>query len=114
MNIIDHASQENLPLLYYNATFFVFLSLYEGFGIPPLEAMACGCPVMASTAVALHEICGDAAYSVDEISGGIYKLIKDKELRDSLTEKGLERIKLFSWEKSAKNILSIFNRCKDL
>ena len=91
----------------------VFPSLYEGFGLPPLEAMACGCPVVVSNAASLPEVCGDAAYYVDpynveSIAEGIYKVLTDETLRQSLIQKGIERAKLFSWEKSAKEYISVF------
>lgn len=92
---------------------FVFPSLYEGFGLPPLEAMACGCPVVVSNVASLPEVCGDAAYYVDSynvesIAEGIHKVLTDETLRKRLIEKGLERVKLFSWEKSAKEHIKIF------
>jgi len=110
---LDYVPEENLPHLYSEAAAFVFPSLYEGFGLPPLEAMACGCPVVVSNAASLPEICGDAAYYVDpynveSIAEGIYRVLTDEVLRSNLIEKGLERAKLFSWEKSAKEHLKVF------
>jgi len=110
---LDYVPQHDLPHLYSEAAAFVFPSLYEGFGLPPLEAMACGCPVIVSNAASLPEVCGDAAYYVDpynvqSISEGIYKVLMDDTLRQDLIEKGLERAKLFSWEKSAKEHLKVF------
>jgi len=110
---LDYVPEENLPHLYSEAAAFVFPSLYEGFGLPPLEAMACGCPVIISNAASLPEVCGDAAYYVDpynveSIAEGIYRVLTDEVLRSNLIEKGLERAKLFSWEKSAKEHLKVF------
>lgn len=110
---LDYVREENLPYLYSEAVAFVFPSLYEGFGLPPLEAMACGCPVIVSNAASLPEVCGDAAYyvnpyDVQSISKGIYEVLVDDKLRQNLREKGLERAKLFSWEKSAKEHLKVF------
>ena len=92
---------------------FIYPSLYEGFGLPPLEAMACGCPVVVSNVASLPEVCGDAAYyvdpySVESIAEGIIKVLTDDSLKQSLIRKGLERAKLFSWEKSAQEHIQIF------
>jgi len=91
----------------------VFPSLYEGFGLPPLEAMACGCPVVVSNIASLPEVCGNAAFYVDpynmeSVAEGIYRVLMDESLRQSLIQKGLERAKLFSWQRSAKEHLKIF------
>lgn len=105
---------DNLLRQYFmHADTLVLPSLYEGFGLPALEAMACGCPVVASNAASLPEVCGDAAYyvapdNIESITDGIYKVITDETLRKSLSEKGFERAKLFNWEKSAKEHLKVF------
>lgn len=113
-NIIltGYVSDKVLVSLYRNAIVFVYPSIYEGFGLPPLEAMACGCPVVASNAASIPEVCCDAAYSVDpynvdSIVEGIYKVLTDESLRQSLIQKGFERVKLFSWEKSAQKVIKI-------
>lgn len=108
-----YVSKEELANLYGRAALFVFPSLYEGFGLPPLEAMACGCPVVVSKAGSLPEICGDAAYYVDpydveEIAEGICRVLTDTDLRAYLVKKGLERVKLFSWRRSAEAHLRLF------
>lgn len=110
---LDYVPQQNLPHLYSEAAASVFPSLYEGFGLPPLEAMACGCPVIVSNAASLPEVCGDAAYYIDpydveNITEGMHEVLKDEALRQNLIEKGLERAKLFSWENSAKEHLKVF------
>ena len=110
---LDYVPEKDLPHLYSEAAAFVFPSLYEGFGLPPLEAMACGCPVIVSNAASLPEVCGDAAYYVDpydveSIAEGIYKVLMNEILRQDLIAKGLERVKLFSWEKAAKEHLKVF------
>ena len=98
---------------YYNkASLFVFPSFFEGFGIPPLEAMACGCPCVVSNAASLPEVCGDAAYyvnpyDIDDIARGIEKVLTDEKLRENLIKKGFENIKRFSWEKSAQKIAEL-------
>ena len=110
---LNYVPEKNLPHLYSEAAAFVFPSLYEGFGLPPLEAMACGCPVIVSNAASLPEVCGNAAYYVDphdveSIAQGMHKVLTDGALKRNLIEKGLERAKLFSWEKSAKEHLKVF------
>ena len=94
------------------ASLFIFPSLYEGFGLPPLEAMACGTPVVTSTSASLPEVCGNAAhyvnpYNFTEIAEGILKVIKDKNYSQYLIGKGRERIKKFSWETSTRSVLNI-------
>ncbi len=95
------------------ADVFVFPSLEEGFGLPPLEAMACGTPVITSNLSSLPEVVGDAAllvnpYDVQEIASAIKKVLTDPKLRESLIKKGFERVKRFSWEKTAKKTLQIY------
>ncbi len=97
--------EHTLMALYQIADVFVFPSLYEGFGLPPLEAMANGTPVVTSNISALPEVVGDAAltvdpYNVDEIAHAIQKILADGELRDRLISKGLERAGRFSWSRS--------------
>ena len=116
---LDYVSQEHLPHLYSEAAAFVFPSLYEGFGLPPLEAMACGCPVVVSHAASLPEVCGDGAYYVDpydveSIAEGVHRVLKDELLRSTLIGKGFERTKLFSWEKAAKEHLKVFEEILSL
>jgi len=106
---------DDLPSLYSEARALIFPSLYEGFGLPPLEAMACGCPVVTSRAASLPEVCGHAAHYVDPESGdsiaeGMHKALTNNDLRRTLVERGLKRAKLFSWEKAAKEILNIFEQ----
>jgi glycosyltransferase involved in cell wall biosynthesis len=92
---------------------FVFPSVYEGFGMPPLEAMACGVPVLASGEASLPEVTGDCAvicdaYSVESIAKGLYRLYKDDKLRKDLSVRGLERAKTFTWEHSAEILWSVY------
>lgn len=112
---LDYVSQEDLPRLYSEAEAFIFPSLYEGFGLPALEAMACGCPTVVSNVASLPEVCGDAAYyvnpyNVDYIAEGINRVIEDLELRNNLIQKGLERAKLFTWEKAARKMLDLYRK----
>lgn len=105
-------SEEQLAEYYRGALAVVFPSLYEGFGLPPLEAMACGTPALASNATSLPEVTGDAAilvdpYSLESMTTGIENIIHDTVLRATLIAKGLERVKLFSWDKTASRIQNV-------
>lgn len=103
---------KDLPLLYSNAEWFVFTSQYEGFGLPPLEAMQCGCPVIASNNSSIPEVVGDAGLLIDWNSDeqhidAFEKYYFDENLRNECRNKGLERAAMFSWEKTATAILSV-------
>lgn len=108
-------SNEDLVLLYNAAELFVHLSLYEGFGLPILEAMACGTPVLASNSSAIPEVAGNAGLLVDPmniggIAEGMLTLLSNNDLRQKLRQKGLNRAKLFSGEEAAKQTLSVYKR----
>jgi glycosyltransferase involved in cell wall biosynthesis len=95
-----YMSDKELIELYNEAKLFVLVSKFEGFGIPPLEAMACRCPVVVSNVTSLPEVCGDAAYyvnpySIEDIANGIYKVLVDENLRENLILRGIERSVLF-------------------
>ncbi|OIP37645.1 hypothetical protein AUJ95_07895 [Candidatus Desantisbacteria bacterium CG2_30_40_21] len=110
---LGYLSDAELGKLYNLATAFAYPSIYEGFGLPPLEAMACGCPVITSNIASLPEVCSDSVYyvnpyEIDDIADGIYKIITNEELKKGLVQKGLERAKFFSWEKSAMEHLRVF------
>jgi glycosyltransferase involved in cell wall biosynthesis len=114
ITVLDYVESYKLAQIYNLASVLVYPSLYEGFGLPPLEAMACGCPVIASGAASLPEVCGDAACYVDpkdvqSIAEGMDRVLKHEELRWSLIQKGTERAKLFSWEKTAQETLKVFD-----
>ncbi len=117
VHLIGYVDAAELVALYNLAKIFVFPSLYEGFGIPPLEAMSCGCPVVTSNISSLPEVVGDAAllidpYSTEEIAGAIGTLLANSELNQDLSRKGLRQATKFSWEKSAKKLLEVFETLK--
>ena len=105
---------ENIPVIYSEADIFLFPTLYDSFGIPVLEAMACGVPTIVSTAGALPEVAGDAALQYDptDITGiaeGIKKFLYDKNLREKMIKKGYEQVKKFSWARCAKETIAVYN-----
>jgi glycosyltransferase involved in cell wall biosynthesis len=107
-----YVSDGELKALYEHAACLAFPSLYEGFGLPPLEAMYCGCPAVVSTHAALAEACGDAAMycdgnSVDDIAKKIEQMLTDDALRASYREKGLRHAHAHGWERSAQELMKI-------
>ncbi len=114
VHLIGFVDDADLPALYTSAEITVFSSLYEGFGFPVLESMACGTPVITSNVSSLPEVGGDVALfvnptSVDEIRDAIQQLIDDNDLRQNLRQRGLEHIKKFSWPNSAKKLKQIYD-----
>src|ERR1039457_557983 len=104
---------ETLRVFYQAAAAFVFPSLYEGFGLPPLEAMACGTPVVTSNVSSLPEVVGDAAAIVNpenvfDIAGGIREVLLDQDLRARLIQRGFEQLKHFSWEQAVAQVLATY------
>jgi len=104
----------DLPAVYSLADLFAFPSLYEGFGIPLIEAMACGCPVVAADTCAAPEVLDGSGWlvdplSVEDIAAGMKKVLFDPQLRAAMVAKGIERSKAFSWEQCAKQVLAVFD-----
>jgi glycosyltransferase involved in cell wall biosynthesis len=115
---LGYVQQDHLPALHSAATAFAFPSLYEGFGLPVLEAMACGAPVLTSGISATAEVAGDAALLVDplsqdEILEGLRRLIQDDALRADLTRRGAERARQFSWRRAADETHAVYERALD-
>ena len=111
--IIPFVSEEELAVLYTGATVFVFPSIYEGFGLPPLEAMACGCPVISSNTSSMPEVLGDAClyfnpYDVNQISKTILENLHSETLREKLQKEGFEKVKSYSLEKMVNSLIKIF------
>lgn len=112
---LNHVDDSHLPDLYSAAEMLVFPSLWESFGIPAMECMACGTPVLTSRGSCMPEIVGDAAvlvdpYSVEAIAEGIAKIMNDPGLADDLRRKGLERAKGFTWRDSARQTLAAYHQ----
>ncbi len=106
---------DELPLWYNAAELFVYPSLYEGFGLPPLEAMACGTPVITSNVSSLPEVVGEAGLTVDPtdsegLAEAMNQVLGDKALRQSMRERGLARASLFSWTKAARETIKVYRR----
>jgi len=118
VRFLGYQPEQTLAVLYRLAEVFVFPSLYEGFGLPPLEAMASGTPVVVSNASSLPEVVGDAGvlidpYDVTSIADGIRQVLDDSALRDSLKTLGIARARLFSWPASVKRIRGIYQEIVD-
>lgn len=112
--VTGYVPAENLAPLYTGADVFVLPTLYEGFGMPVLEAMQCGCPVISSTSSSIPEVAGDACILVDPndidgLASAIKRVLGDRNLRKTMGRNGLDRSKKFSWEHSAVRLLEIIN-----
>lgn len=112
---LGFVNKDDLILLYNAAAVFAMPSLYEGFGLPILEAMSCGCPVVTTKEGSLQEIAGTAAfyvdgYSVDSIASGMKKVFSDEKLQRKLTDEGFINIKRFSWKKTAVETFDVYKK----
>ncbi|HNW29485.1 MAG TPA: glycosyltransferase family 1 protein [Spirochaetota bacterium] len=109
-------SEEELVIMYNLADCYLYPSLYEGFGLPILEAQACGCPVITSTVSSCPEVAGNGAlyvdpHNIDDMAGAMLKIAKDKKLKQSIIAAGTKNCRRFTWEKTARGILDVFNEC---
>lgn len=107
--------QHDLPAVYTAAALFIYPSFYEGFGLPLLEAMACGVPVITSNVSSMPEVVGDAGiivdpHNVDKLTDSAFRVLTNRELHDELRNKGLERAKSFSWEQTAKETIAVYEK----
>lgn len=115
VHITGFADDADLPALYSAATCFALPSLYEGFGIPVLEAMACGTPVVTSNISSLPEVAGDAAllvnpYNVEELTSALTRLITDDTLRQQLITRGFTQASRFTWDRAAQQLLKVYQK----
>lgn len=115
VRLLGFVDDADLPALYRQATVFAFPSIYEGFGLPPLEAMACGTPVVASSASSVPEAVGDAGllhdpFDVDELADALHRVVRDDALRADLRARGLARASGFTWRRTAREWLKAVER----
>jgi glycosyltransferase involved in cell wall biosynthesis len=119
IRFVGYIPDEDMPRFYAGAQVFLFPSLYEGFGLPPVEAMACGAPVIASDAPCMPEVLGDAAIlepptSPERFATAIVRVLADGQVRDALRAKGFQRAQCFRYETSVKDLLEVFERPRRL
>jgi glycosyltransferase involved in cell wall biosynthesis len=113
VTFLGYVEHRDLPQLYSSAAAFIYPSLYEGFGLPPLEAMVHRCPAIVSRASSLPEVCGEAAYyvdplSVEDMAQAIIAVVRSRALQDELRFKGAQRASLYTWDNAAKQVYSVF------
>ncbi len=111
---LGYLSKEELIIMYNIADCYLYPSLYEGFGLPILEAQACGCPVITSNVASCPEVAGDGAicvdpYDVEQIASAMVNIYNDVSMKKQIIEKGFANVKKYSWEKCAKELLALFN-----
>jgi glycosyltransferase involved in cell wall biosynthesis len=115
VHFVGSVPDEDLPLFYAASELYVLPSLHEGFGIPSLEAMACGVPVIVAPTGALPEVVGDAALVLDDpmdaagLCVAIERLLHDESFRQEMIKRGFERAAAFSWKRSARRMLEVYH-----
>jgi glycosyltransferase involved in cell wall biosynthesis len=119
VHFTGYVAGEDLPALYNLGEMFAFPSVYEGFGLPVVEAMACGTPVITSNTSSLDEIAAGAAetvdpYDVDALAAALVRLARDAAWRKELSERGLARARRFSWVRTAREMLTVYQRAAGL
>ena len=116
VKVVGYVDEKDLPVIYSAASAFVFPPLYEGFGLPPLEAMACGLPVVVSDNSSLREVVGGAGLyindplSQEQIAEVILKILEDDKLQKKLTQKGIEQARQFSWDRTVEKTIEVYSR----
>ena len=113
--VLDYVQEQDLPALYQGASLFAFPSLYEGFGFPPLEAMACGTPVITSAAGSLPEVLGDAAIIIDSFDVArwcacIEQVLNTPEQQEALIQQGYEQSQKYTWRETAKKTWAVYTQ----
>ena len=113
--LTGYVPENDLPALYSGALCFIYPSYFEGFGLPPLEAMQCGVPVIAGNQTSLPEVVGEAGvlvdpFDVDALAAAIEKVISDSDLREELSVQGLARAQLFNWRETARQTLAVYRK----
>ena len=120
VKFLNFVPTADLPYFYNGAEVFVYPSLYEGFGLPPLEAMQCGTPVVTSNVSSIPEIVGDSCLladpiSIDDISDSILLLLSDRDEWQKYSLMGIEKAREYSWQKTAAETLAVYQKCmKDI
>lgn len=120
VHAVGFADEERLAALYSGARMLLFPTLHETFGMPPLEAMACGCPVVSSSGTAVPEVCGDAAIlvddpqDVDDLASTITRVWRDEDLRERMRRRGFRRARRFSWRESADRLEEVLDRTEQI
>ncbi|GAC1398421.1 MAG: glycosyltransferase family 1 protein [Ktedonobacteraceae bacterium] len=115
VRFLGRVTDLELVTLYSTAAIFAFPSFFEGFGVPPIEAMACGAPVITSNTSSLPEVAKDAAllvdpYNIDALADALTRLTEDESLREELRQKGYQRVKQYTWAMSARKMLTVYQR----
>jgi glycosyltransferase involved in cell wall biosynthesis len=115
IRFLGYVPDEDMPLFYAGAQVFLFPTLYEGFGLPPVEAMACGTPVIASNSPCMPEVLGDAAIlephtSAERFAAAVHRVLTDDQVHGALRAKGIQRAQIFRYETSVKQLLELFEK----